>query len=467
MLIDDVDVLFPRDDDSKDIHLVNEMSKLLRRLCSKDGASGQPFAHVALIGITSRIGAVDSFVRKRFQEEVFVDVPTMDERRAIVRRFARLISACSSISDAQLDELSDRCHGYVQADIQAMFRFAAHRAMVRRFNGGSDSIQVEDFDAHSAAYGYRPCSIREASMAITVPQVPRVEWSDIGGLNDVKSQLHEMIVWPLKHSDAFVRMGIQPPTGILLYGPPGTGKTLLAKAVASASSANFISVSIPDLIKAEVGESEKTLSEMFRRAKLAAPSVVFFDEIQAMFGDRDNVSIDQQKLISQLFLEMDALTSSEDDNDDGEQGDLTSVVSVHSRGRRGARNVVVIAATNVPQNIDTSLMRPGRFERVLYVAPPDPDARLSILKMTLKDMKVSEAMHSPSKMQELVDRTENYTGADLVNLCHQAGLHALCNNIDASEITAQDFEHALSNVRPSFTDVTMLSSVEIFGGGTT
>lgn len=238
-----------------------------------------------------------------------------------------------------------------------------------------------------------------------------------------KNKLEEMIVWPLQHVDAYKRMGIRPPSGILLYGPPGTGKTMVAKAVASASKSNFIAINIPDLIKAEVGESEKTLSQVFRRAILASPCVIFFDEIQAMFGDRRYVGSDQQKLISQLLLEMDNLEQT------------------HYGG------VVVIAATNVPQNIDPSLLRPGRIERLMYVGPPDSKARRVIFEKTISKMKVTKEVME--NIENFVQRTNNFTGADIVNICHQAGLNALCGSLDTNEITLEHFEKAIKEAIPS------------------
>lgn len=206
---------------------------------------------------------------------------------------------------------------------------------------------------------------------------------------------------------------------------------MIAKAVATAANANFISINIPDLIKSEIGESEKTLAKIFSRAKLASPCVIFFDEIQAMFGDRRDVTKEQQKLISQLLLELDSV-------DDARSFSKNPV------------NVILIAATNVPQNIDPSILRPGRIEHALLVGAPDADARTAIFNMTLKKMKVTEQVMD--SIPQYVSRTSTYfTGADIVNICQQAGLNALCESLSANQIEPKHFESAFLSVRPSIT----------------
>jgi transitional endoplasmic reticulum ATPase len=413
-VIDELDILFHSNDDEKDKQLVDEFLSIL-----ENASYG-----VCIVGITSNMESLDSVIRRKFHEEVFIDVPSNTERLSLLRTHITKLQCDTELQvnlDKYLDTINMKCHGFVQADIKTIYKKLSER---------NTTVTFEDILA--TVKEHKPYSTKETSFSLTTAEIPQVKWEDIGGLHNIKQKLDEMIVWPMKYKDAYERMGIQPPKGLLLYGPPGTGKTMIAKAVASSANANFISINIPDLIKAEIGESEKTLAKIFRRAKLASPCVIFFDEIQAMFGDRDEVSHDQQKLISQLLLELDAL----EDNDESAKNPVS---------------VILIAATNVPQNLDPSILRPGRVEHILYVAPPDPAARASIFEMTLKKMRVAHEVidHIP----DLVNRTDvYYTGADIVNICQQAGLNALCESIDIQNIRLSHFEQAMQSVQPSVND---------------
>ena len=264
-----------------------------------------------------------------------------------------------------------------------------------------------------------PTAMREVEI-----ETPTVHWADIGGLEDVRQELIEAVEWPLIYSERFSEMGVKPPRGILLYGPPGCGKTLLAKAIATESEANFISVKGPEVFSKWVGESEKAIREIFRKARLASPAVVFFDEIDALVPRKDVISDSSgvsHKVLSQLMLEVDGVE------------ELT--------------DVVVVGATNRPDLIDPSMLRPGRLDRLIYVRPPDTRVRLEILRIYAKTMPLAEDV----SLEKITSKTEGYSGADLELLCREAAITAMRRNIKAARVTAQDFGQALEKVKPSIT----------------
>jgi len=255
-------------------------------------------------------------------------------------------------------------------------------------------------------------------------EVPEVRWSDIGGLEDVKQQLREAVEWPLKHPEFFREMGIDPPKGVLLYGPPGCGKTLLAKAVATESEANFIAVKGPEVLSKWVGESERAIREIFRKARQAAPCVIFFDEIDALAPMRGLGYSDSgvtERVVSQLLTEMDGLEKLE--------------------------GVVVIGATNRPDILDPALLRPGRFDRLVYVPPPDRAARLEILKVHTRRMPLAEDVD----LERIADATEGYTGSDLAALCREAAILALREARKPTKVQMKHFLKAMEVVKPSVT----------------
>jgi transitional endoplasmic reticulum ATPase len=252
---------------------------------------------------------------------------------------------------------------------------------------------------------------------------PNVKWDDVGGLEEVIQNLKEAVEWPLKKPEMFTRLGINPPKGILLHGPPGCGKTLLARAVASESEANFISVRGPEIFSKWVGESEKAIREIFRKARMAAPSIIFFDEFDALVPSRGSSADSRvtERVISQLLTEIDGLLS--------------------------LQNVVVLAATNRPDIIDPAVLRPGRFDRRVYTPPPDTGARLKILQIKTKDMPLAEDV----KLESLARRLDNYSGADIDSVVREAGLYALRKNPDTEKVSIADFEKAMKEIAPSIT----------------
>ncbi len=277
-------------------------------------------------------------------------------------------------------------------------------------------VTKDDFE--HARKMVEPSAMREVMI-----EVPRVKWSDIGGLDEVKQSLREVVEWPLKHQQSFKRLGIRPPTGILLYGPPGCGKTLLAKAVANESGANFISVKGPELLSMWVGESEKHIRDVFRRAKQVAPSIIFFDEVDSLvprrgYGGDSHVT---ERVVSQLLAEISGLEELHD--------------------------IVVIAATNRPDILDPALLRPGRFDRQILVPTPDEKGRLEVLKTHTSNMSLAADVD----LKKLAKETDSFSGADLEYLVREAGMSAMRRDMNAEVVTNHDFIEALKSVKPSVT----------------
>jgi len=276
-------------------------------------------------------------------------------------------------------------------------------------------LYIHQDDFVEALKVVRPSALREVLV-----EKPNVRWEDVGGLKDVQQELIEAVDWPLKNADAFKRLGIKPPKGILLYGPPGTGKTLMAKAVATETKANFISVKGPELLSKWVGESEKAVREVFKKARQTAPTIIFFDEIDSIAPSR-NASSDSkvtEQVVNQLLTEMDGLE------------DLQSVV--------------VIAATNRPDILDSALLRPGRFDRILLTNIPEEKARQKIFEVHTKDMPLKDV-----DLKKLASKCDGYVGADIEAICREAAMLALRENMKAKEITEKHFEAALEKVHPS------------------
>ena len=351
--------------------------------------------------------------------------------------------------DALLEELAEVTHGFVGADLAALAREAAMAALRRLINEGKIDFEAEHIpkevleelkvtrkDFYEALKMVEPSALREVLL-----EVPNVRWDDIGGLDEVKEELKEAVEWPLKYPEAFLGLGITPPKGILLYGPPGTGKTLLAKAVANESEANFIAIKGPEVLSKWVGESEKNIREIFRKARQAAPTVIFIDEIDAIAPRRGtDVNRVTDRLINQLLTEMDGIQENS--------------------------GVVVIAATNRPDIIDPALLRPGRFDRLILVPAPDEKARLEIFKVHTRRVPLAGDV----SLEELAKRTEGYTGADIEAVVREAAMIAMRRALQEGiirpgmkadeirgkvKVTMKDFESALKKIGPSVSEETM------------
>jgi transitional endoplasmic reticulum ATPase len=281
-----------------------------------------------------------------------------------------------------------------------------------------DQMVVTQQDIRDAFREVTPTAMREVYI-----EAPNIHWDAVGGLEDVKENLREAVEWPLKNPERFSRLGINPPKGILLHGPPGCGKTLLARVVATESEANFISVRGPEIFSKWVGESEKAIREIFRKARMAAPSIIFFDEFDALVPSRGSSADSRvtERVISQLLTEIDGLVS--------------------------LQNVVVLAATNRPDIIDPAVLRPGRFDRRVYVPPPDEEARQKILKIKTENMPLDESVD----LDTLGRRMDGYSGADIDSVVREAGLHALRRNTESETVSMNDFEKSMEEVAPSIT----------------
>jgi transitional endoplasmic reticulum ATPase len=321
-------------------------------------------------------------------------------------------------------------HGYTGADLSALGRETAMKALRRylpQINLEEERIppavlekmEVRMDDFVNAYKEVTPTAMREVYIEVTT-----VHWEDAGGLDEVKEHLKEAVEWPMKTPEIFTRLGIKPPKGILLYGPPGCGKTLLARAVATESEANFISIKGPEVFSKWVGESEKAIREVFRKARMAAPSVVFLDEIDSLTPRRGMGMSDSgvsERVISQLLTEMDGIVSLED--------------------------IVVIAATNRPDMVDSAVLRPGRFDRLIYVSEPDEKSRVQIFKIYTKEMPLAKDVD----IAQLATMTKYYSGADIENLCREAAMHTLRRDVAAGEVLMKDFQDALKEIGPSIT----------------
>ena len=423
IFIDEIDAIAPKREE-----VTGEVEKrvVAQLLTLMDGL--QERGQVVVIGATNRPDAVDPALRRpgRFDREIWINPPDFKGRYEILLIHTRNMPLAP---DVDLRKLAEVTHGYSGADLAALAREAAMLALRRAIQSGlidlnQSSIPPEAFekikvmmaDFINALKEIIPSALREIHI-----EVPRVRWEDVGGLENVKQELREAVEWPLKYPERFKKFGLRPPKGILLFGPPGTGKTLLAKAVATESGANFIAVRGPEIFSKWVGESEKTVREIFRKARMAAPAVIFIDEIDALATARGlgGDSLVSERVVAQLLAEMD--------------------------GVKALENVVVIAATNRPDLVDPALLRPGRFDRIIYVPPPDFRARLEILLIHTKATPLAKDVD----LEELARRTEGYSGADLELMVREATFLALREDINAKEVSMRHFEEALKKVRPS------------------
>jgi len=420
IFIDELDAIAPKREETNGEVERRTVAQLLTLM---DGLKSR--GQVVVIGATNRPDSLDPALRRpgRFDREIEIGVPDTEERKEVLEIHTRNMPLAE---DVDLEKIATTTHGFVGADLESLCKEAAMR-VVRRIlpeiqndeeipKEVLEKIVVTGDDFKEAQKEIQPSALREVLV-----QIPDIKWDDIGGLEDVKQELKEAVEWPLKHPDTFQRLGIRPPKGTLLYGIPGTGKTLLAKAVASESEANFISVKGPELLSKWVGESEKGVREVFRKAKQAAPTVIFFDEIDAIASARSGNDTDSgvtKRVVNQLLTEMDGLEELQD--------------------------VAIIAATNRPDILDAGLMRPGRFDRHIQVKEPDEEARLAIFKVHTKDMPLAEDVN----LKKLAKNTEGYVGADIESVCREAAMLTLRNNLDASEIPNKYFKEAIDKVKP-------------------
>ena len=398
IFIDELDAIAPKREE-----VTGEVERRIvaQLLGLMDGLQAR--GQVVVIGATNRPGALDPALRRpgRFDREIEIGVPDRNGRLEVLQVHTRGMPLDKNVN---LEKLADVTHGFVGADLQALSKEAAMRAL-RKVLPQIDlesktvppkvieGLQVTMDDFADALKDVEPSAMREVLV-----ESPNVKWTDVGDLEYVKQELMEAVEWPLKYADVFEYAKTKPPKGILLYGPPGTGKTLLAKAVASESEANFVSIKGPELLSKWVGESEKGVRETFRRAKQAAPCIIFFDEIDSIAPQRGGEFGDThvtERVISQLLTELDGLEE--------------------------LRNVVVLAATNRPDIVDPALLRPGRFDRIVEIKPPNREARKEIFKIHLREKPLGTTVN----LDTLAEKTENLVGAEIEAVCREASMLAI------------------------------------------
>jgi len=424
IFVDELDAIAPK---REEVTGEVERRVVAQLLALMDGLSGR--GNVIVIGATNRPGALDPALRRpgRFDREIEISVPDKKGRYEVLQIHTRGMPLAQ---DVDLQKLSSITHGYTGADLSALGRETAMKALRRylpQINLEEERIppavlekmEVTMDDFNGAYKEVTPTAMREVYI-----EVSTVHWDDIGGLDEVKQHLKEAVEWPIKTPEIFTKLGIRPPKGILLYGPPGCGKTLLARAVATESEANFISIKGPEVFSKWVGESEKAIREVFRKARMAAPAVIFLDEIDSLTPRRGMGMSDSgvsERVISQLLTEMDGITSLQD--------------------------IVVVAATNRPDMVDSAVLRPGRFDRLIYVPEPDEKSRLQIFKLYTKGMPIANDVD----LNPLTTATKYYSGADIESLCREAAMHALRRDINSREVSMKDFQDALKEMGPSIT----------------
>jgi transitional endoplasmic reticulum ATPase len=430
IFIDEIDSIAPkREDVSGDL----ERRVVAQLLALMDGLSSR--GEVIVIAATNRPNALDAAIRRggRFDREIEIGIPNKNGRLEILYVHTRGMPLDENLD---LKEIADATHGFVGADLYSLCKEAAMHTLERALPDLDvkedippailESLKVTKEDFYTARKKIEPSAMREVFV-----EVSEVHWDEVGGLEEAKQALVESVEWPLKFPEAFETVGVRPPRGILLYGMPGTGKTLLVRALATESNLNFISIKGPELLSKWVGESERAVREIFRKARQAAPALIFFDEVDSIVPARGTGSESHvtERVVSQFLTELDGLVELKD--------------------------VVVIAATNRPDLLDRSLLRPGRFDRLIYIPMPSKAARRKIIEIHLSRMVAQDDVHS----DWLAELTGDYTGADLEMLCREAGMLALREHIrpgmereelilDRIVVKKEHFQKALESIKP-------------------
>ncbi len=389
----------------------------------------KPRENVVVIAATNRVDAVDEALRRpgRFDREILVGVPDTEGRKEIFMIHTRGMPLSENLD---LDEFIELTYGFTGSDIEALARESAMNALRRLLpeidlqeesipSEVLENLEVTRDDMFEAYKGIEPSALREV-----LADVPQVNWNDVGGLEEIKQTMSEIIELPLKNPDSFRRIGIDPPRGVLLYGPPGTGKTLMAKAIASESNANFITAKGSDLLSKWYGESEQRIAEVFDKAKQVSPAIIFLDELDALAPERGGGAGEPratERIVNQLLSELDGLEE--------------------------LKGVVVVGATNRPDMIDSALLRPGRFDELIHVPVPDREARLKIFDVHTDEMSLEPGIN----LEKLADLTDNFTGADISAVCKKAGRLALREDVDSQFVRMDHFLAAIDDTPASVT----------------
>ncbi|QSL65331.1 hypothetical protein MERGE_002641 [Pneumocystis wakefieldiae] len=406
IFIDEIDAIAPkRGEDTVERRIVATLLTLMDGMNS----SGQ----VVVVAATNKPNVLDEALRRpgRFEKEIEIGVPNIDARLEILNLYFSKMP--HDLDDDDIKKLAKRTHGYVGADLASICREASILAIKR---GIDKNIPEKDFTISKYDMEIALKNVRQSAMREIFLETPHVRWSDIGGQEIIKQKLREAIEWPLTHPETFSRLGISPPKGILLYGPPGCSKTLIAKAAATEAGINFFAIKGPEVFNKYVGESERAIREIFRKARLASPSMIFFDEIDALSINRGSGEETNDRVLSALLNELD--------------------------GIENLINVTVLAATNRPDVIDNALLRPGRFDKIVYVGLPDLETRKDIFKIKFRTMNIANDVD----IQELSEKTDGCSGAEIAALCQDAGINAMYDNINAINIEKKHFDKALMNL---------------------
>uniref|UniRef100_G1QCX9 non-chaperonin molecular chaperone ATPase n=1 Tax=Myotis lucifugus TaxID=59463 RepID=G1QCX9_MYOLU len=422
IFIDELDALCPKREGAQNEVEKRVVASLLTLMdgIGSEGSEGQ----VLVIGATNRPHALDAALRRpgRFGKEIETGVPNAQDWLDILWKLLRKVPHV--LPEAELLQLANNAHGYAGADLRALCNESglnAFRRVLKKQPNVPDSkvaasVKITLNDFLQGMNDVRPSATRE--VAVDVPSVSR---SDIGRLENIKLKLKQAVEWPLKHPESFTRMGIQPPKGVLLYGPPGCSKMMIAKALANESGLNFLAIKGPELMNKYVGESEIAVREIFRKARAVAPSIIFFDELDALAVERGSSSGAgnvADRVLAQPLTEMDGIEQLKD--------------------------VTVLAATNHPDRIDKALMCPGRIDRIIYVPLPDAATRKEIFNLQFHSMPISQDVD----LNELILQTDTYSGAEVIAVCEEAALLALGEDIEAKCIRKKHFTQALSTVTP-------------------
>jgi transitional endoplasmic reticulum ATPase len=425
VFIDEIDAIAPKREEVTGEVERRVVSQLLTLM---DGLKSR--GRIVVIAATNRENALDPALRRggRFDREIEIPVPDKKGRKEI---FEIHIRRMPLEKDVDLDKLAEITYGYVGADISSVAKEAGMHALRRvapEISALKDDEPIpkeilEKLKVTKDDFDYALRMVQPSAMREVLIEIPKVKWEDVGGLEEVKEALKEAVEWPLQNPENFKRLGIKPARGILLYGPPGCGKTHIVKALAHEVGTNFIAIKGPELLSKWVGESEQHIREIFRRARQVAPAIIFFDEVDAL-APRRGLEIGSrvtEQVVSQILTEMSGLEELE--------------------------GVVIIAATNRPDIMDPALLRPGRFDKLIYVPPPSDKTRLQILKIYTKNMPLKGV-----SLEKIAEKTEGYSGADLEALVREAALFALRESQKAKEVTNKHFDHALKKIKPSITD---------------